>query len=255
MEVLQMFEKSHVLDPTSHFIHYARNRFQQIAFSLDETWQVAQLGCHVLGMKTHMKLLGDSLLESEIPFESAWRSDIHFCFFDQHSQVFLEVKIEHKKDTLRLPWILPTVPVVKSKGLNLSVYTLMLGSVWPMCCPEDGRISTRKWQEGKLISCQEPFPGRKAGHHRSFFFFQSQIDIIGEIFSFHIFHEFWGTFSFEFWWDLCEFSKVLPKQTTNKRVLPFGPTAGGWPWGALQSTKYFQFRLSWLMIRYYSPEI
>ena len=97
MEVLQMFEKSHVLDPTSHFIHYARNRFQQIAFSLDETWQVAQLGCHVLGMKTDMKLLGDSLLESEIPFESAWRSDIHFCFFDQHSQVFLEVKIERKR--------------------------------------------------------------------------------------------------------------------------------------------------------------
>ena len=97
MEVLQMFEKSHVLDPTSHFIHYARNRFQQIAFSLNETWQVAQLGCHVLGMKSPMKLLGDSLLESEIPFEAAWRSDVHFCFFDQHSQVLLEVKIEHKR--------------------------------------------------------------------------------------------------------------------------------------------------------------
>ena len=162
-----MFEQSHVLDPTSQFIHYARNRFQQIAFSLDKKWQVAQLGCHVLGMKTHMKLLGDSLLESQIPFEAAWRSDVHFCFFDQHSQVFLEVKIEHK----RIHYLGFCQPYQWWRVKDWTFqFTPWCWEAVPMCCPKDGRISTRKWQEGKLISCQEPFPGRK-GHHRSFFFF------------------------------------------------------------------------------------
>ena len=241
MEVLQMFEKSHVLDPTSHFIHYARNRFQQIAFSLNETWQVAQLGCHVLGMKSPMKLLGDSLLESEIPFEAAWRSDVHFCFFDQHSQVLLEVKIEHK----RIHYLGFCQPWWRVKDWTFQ-FTPCLSQGW---ADQHAQVA-----RGEI----DLVPGAIREENRSsqvVFFFQSQIDIIGETLSFHIFHEFWGTFSFEFWWDLCELSKVLPKQTTNKRVLPFGPTAGGWPWGALQSTKYFQFRLSWLMIGYYSPEI
>ena len=219
MEVLQMFEKSQALDPTSHFIHYARKRFQQIAFSLNETWtsSTTWLSC----------------FEDEDSHETAWG----FTFgkwkvpLKQHDEVMftsvsltntlkfcLEVKIEHKR-IHDLGFCQPYQWWVKDWTFQFTPWcweVLQISS--SHVCPKDGRISTRKWQEGKLISCQEPFPGRK-GHHRSFFFFQSHIDIIGEIFSFHIFHEFWEPVLLNFGEIyICEFSRVLPKQTTNKRV-------------------------------------
>ena len=240
-----MFEKSHVLDPTSQFIHYARNRFQQIAFSLDETWQVAQLGCHVLGMKTHMKLLGDSLLESEIPFESAWRSDIHFCFFDQHSQVFLEVKIEHKKDTL--PWILPTVPVVKSKGLNLSVYTLMLSQGW---ADQHAQVA-----RGEIDLVPGAFFGKKGRSSQVVFFF-SKVKSISLV-KHSAFISFMS-FGNLFFWILVRFMRVVEsasKTNNGQKGVAFWANSWGLAVRGSSINKKFQFRLSWLMIGYYSPEI
>ncbi len=113
--------------------------------------------------------------------------------------------------------------MLRSKGLHLSVYTLILEVLEVGSSSQseifghrskDGRISTRKWQEGKLISCQEP---SGASGHRNHWW----VSLSFQFFN-HIFDEFESNILWDLYGGLDGESKTKQRTKGGQHGLPSG---------------------------------